>query len=116
MLQNPLDLSVQQLVLPFQHPVTMAVSEQPAPVAGPLTDFLQKIRQFVSGPIQNSREAGGRAMGDDVIYRPIVGVQVPLGLGVFLCGRQFLRPPGDSFNSEYLPCPALEPILDLLRN
>ena len=77
-----------------QHPIPVAVSEQPELIVGLLTDLLQEVRQLISRAVHRPREAGGRAVGDDVVHRPSVGAQVPSGLGVFLCGGQLLRPPG----------------------
>lgn len=77
-------------------PVT--VTEQPPAISSLLTDLPEEVRQSISRTTQSFRNAAGRTMGDDVVYLPAVGVQVPPGLSIFFLRREFLRPPGLAYD------------------
>jgi len=72
----------------------MTVTEQPAVVSSLLADILKEVRQRVSRKVQALHDAAGRTVGDDVVHRPTMRLQVPPGLGILLLRRQLLRPPG----------------------
>lgn len=76
----------------------MAVAEHPAAIAGLLANLLQEVCQFIPWTVKSLRKAAGRAVGDDVVHRPAVDIQVPPGLGILFLRRQLLRPPGLTYD------------------
>ena len=77
--------------------VVVVVAEQPVVVFCSFPYLLQEIREpirlVVAAPHEG--DAGGSAVGDDVVHLPADRVEASPRLGVFLIGRQFLRPPRD---------------------
>lgn len=75
----------------------MIVAEQPVVVFCSFLHLLQEVRKPVRLVVAAPREgdAGGRAVGDDVVHRPADRVEVSPRLGIFLIGGQLLRPPRD---------------------
>ena len=73
------------------------MAEQPVVVFCSFPYLLQEVREsvrlVVTGPHEG--DAGGSAVGDDVVHLPADRVEASPRLGVFLIGRQFLRPPRD---------------------
>ena len=76
----------QEDVLGINDFVVMVVPEQLVVVLCPVFDLLEEVRQvirhIVSGKLEGN--AGGCAVGEDVVHRPAVGVQVSSGLCIFL--------------------------------
>ena len=66
--------------------VVVVVTEQPVVVLGPVLDPLEEVRQVIRHVVPGELEgdAGGGAVGEDVVHRPVVGVQVSSGLCIFL--------------------------------
>ena len=66
--------------------VVVVMAEQPAVVFCSFPYLLQEVcepvRLVVAAPHEG--DAGGSAVGDDVVHRPAVGVQVSSGLCIFL--------------------------------
>ena len=58
--------------------IVMKMAEQPVVVSGPVFDFLQKVCQPVRPSVGDDllRYAGGGAVGQNVVHRPVMGVQV----------------------------------------
>ena len=58
--------------------VAVVVPEQPVVVLCPLFDLLEEVRQVIRHivPRELEGDAGGGAVGEDVVHRPTVGVQV----------------------------------------
>lgn len=75
--------------------IVMKMAEQPVMVPGPVFDLLQKVGQPVRLGVGDDlpRYAGGGAVGQNVVHRPVMGVQVLPGLFIFLIGGKFLRSP-----------------------
>ena len=77
--------------------VVMIVAEQPVVIFCSFLHLLQEIREpvrlVVTGPHEG--DAGGSAVGDDVVHLPADRVELSPRLGVFLIGGQLLRPPRD---------------------
>jgi len=73
------------------------MAEQPVVICCSFPDLLQKVREPVRLVVAASHEgdAGGGAVGDDVVHRPADRVEVSPCLGVFFIGGQLLRPPRD---------------------
>ena len=77
--------------------VAVVVSEEVVLEPAPLADFLQEVRQGVRRgvfPEQGVLNAGGSAVGDDVVHRPACFLQIGLGFPVLLLAGQLLLPPG----------------------
>lgn len=92
----------------------MTVTEQPLAISGLPADLLEEVRQRVSQTVQALHDAAGRTVGDDVVHRPAVGIQVPPSLGILILRGQFLRPPGlahDSILPPALPEQTEEPFV-----
>ena len=85
----------QQNVLFVNDPVVVIMTEQPVVVFRSFFDLLQEIREPVRLVVAAPHEgdAGGSAVGDDVVHRPADRVEASPRLGVFLIGWQFLHPP-----------------------
>ena len=64
----------------------MVVAKQPVVVLSPVFDLLEEVRQVVRHIVPGELEgnAGGGAVGEDVVHRPAAGIQVPSGLCIFL--------------------------------
>lgn len=62
--------------------VPVTVTEQPAAISGLPADLLEEVRQHVLRTAQFFRDAAGQTVGNDVIHRPAVGVQVSPGAAV----------------------------------
>ena len=75
--------------------VVMIVAEQPVVIFCSFLHLLQEIREpvrlVVTGPHEG--DAGGSAVGDDVVPLPADRVEASPRLGIFLIGGQLLRPP-----------------------
>ena len=73
------------------------MAEQPVVICCSFPDLLQEVREPVRLVVAASHEgdAGGGAVGDDVVHRPADRVEVSPCLGVFFIGGQLLRPPRD---------------------
>ena len=71
------------------------MAEQPVAVSCPFLYLLQEVRESVRLVVAAPHEgdAGGSAVGDDVVHLPADRVEVLPRLGVFLIGGQLLRPP-----------------------
>ena len=80
------DLLPKENVLFVHRLIVMKMAEQPVVVLCPVFDLLEEVRQvirhIVSGKLEGN--AGGCAVGEDVVHRPAVGVQVSSGLCIFL--------------------------------
>lgn len=74
--------------------VPVTVAEQPSAISSLLANLLEEVRQRISRTAQSFRDAAGGTVGDDVVYLPAMGVQVPPGLGIFLLRGELLRPSG----------------------
>ena len=87
----------QQNVLFVNDPVVVIMTEQPVVVFRSFFDLLQEIREPVRLVVAAPHEgdAGGSAVGDDVVHRPADRVEVSPCLGVFFIGGKLLRPPRD---------------------
>ena len=94
-LQDLHDLLPEQDVLFVNGFVVMIMAEQPVVVFRSFFDLLQEIREPVRLVVAAPHEgdAGGGAVGDDVVHLPADRVKASPRLGVFLTGGQFLRPP-----------------------
>ena len=57
--------------------VSVTMTEHPAAVAGLLANLLQEVRQFIPWTVKPPRKAAGWAVGDDVVYYPDAGNEVP---------------------------------------
>ena len=77
--------------------VVVVVAEQPVVVSCSFPYLLQEVREPVRLVVAASHEgdAGGSAVGDDVVHLPADRVEVSPRLGIFLIGGQLLRPPRD---------------------
>ena len=66
--------------------VAVVVSKQPVVVLCPVFDLLEEVRQVVRRVVLGELEgdAGGGAVGEDVVQRPAVGIQASSGLRIFL--------------------------------
>ena len=77
--------------------VVVVMAEQPAVVFCSFPYLLQEVcepvRLVVAAPHEG--DAGGSAVGDDVVHLPADRVELSPRLGVFLIGGQLLRPPRD---------------------
>ena len=73
------------------------MAEQPVVVFRSFFDLLQEIREPVRLVVAAPHEgdAGGSAVGDDVVHLPADRVKVSPRLGVFFIRGQLLRPPRD---------------------
>ena len=73
----------------------MIMAEQPVVVFCSFPYLLQEIREPIRLVVTASHEgdAGGGAVGDDVVHLPADRVEVSPCLGVFFIGGKFLRPP-----------------------
>lgn len=94
---HPYHLLVQQDKPLPDDPVVMVMPEEPVSEPAPLPDLLQKLCEGIrSGPApqQLVLDAGGGAVGDDVVHPPSRPLQIDTGLPVFLRSGQFLLPPG----------------------
>ena len=58
-----------------------------------LQEVREPVRLVVTGPREG--DAGGGAVGDDVVHLPAGRVKASPRLGVFFIGGQLLRPPRD---------------------
>ena len=97
----------------------MTVAEQPAAISGLLADLFEKVRQRVLRTVQLFRDTAGRAVGDDIVYLPVVSVQGTPGLGIFLLRGKFLRPQGLAHNPimiASLPEQAEKPFVIIKRS
>ena len=76
----------QEDVLGINGFVSVVVPEQPVVVLHPVFDLLEEVRQVIRHivPRELEGDAGGGAVGEDVVHRPAVGVQVSSGLCIFL--------------------------------
>ena len=85
----------QQNVLFVNGFVVVIMAEQPVAVFRSFFDLLQEVREsvrlVVTGPHEG--DAGGSAVGDDVVHLPADCVEVSPCLGVFFIGGKLLRPP-----------------------
>ena len=96
--------------------IVMKMAKQPVMVPDPVFDLLQKVCQPVHLSVGEDlpRYAGGGAVGQNVVHRPVMGIQVFSGLLILLIGGEFLRLPGYPFNPEpgtasaHPPVPFLE--------
>ena len=77
--------------------VVVVVAEQPVVVSCSFPHLLQKVREPVRLVVAVSHEgdAGGGAVGDDVVHLPADRVEASPRFGIFLIGGQLLRPPRD---------------------
>lgn len=75
--------------------VVVVMAEQPAVVFCSFPYLLQEVCEPVRLVVAASHEgdAGGGAVGDDVIYLPADRVKAVPCFGVFFVGGQLLRPP-----------------------
>ena len=75
--------------------VVVIMAEQPVVVFCSFPYLLQEVREPVRLVVAAPHEgdAGGSAVGDDVVHLPADRVEVSPRLGVFLIGGQLLRPP-----------------------
>ena len=73
------------------------MAEQPVVVFCSFPYLLQEVREPVRLVVAASHEgdAGGSAVGDDVVHLPADRVKASPRFGVFLIGGQLLRPPRD---------------------
>ena len=76
----------QEDVLGINGSVVMVVAKQPVVVLGPVFDLLEEVRQVIRHIVPGELEgdAGGGAVGEDVVHRPAVGVQVFTCFCIFL--------------------------------
>ena len=86
------------------------MAEQPVVVFRSFFDLLQEIREPVRLVVAAPHEgdAGGSAVGDDVVHRPADRVEVSPCLGVFFIGGQLLDPPRDMVDAVSRSWLALE--------
>ena len=75
--------------------VVMIMAEQSVVIFCSFPYLLQEIREPVRLVVAAPHEgdAGGSAVGDDVVHLPADRVKVSLRFGIFLIGGQLLRPP-----------------------
>ena len=96
--------------------VVVVVAEQPVVVFCSFPYLLQKVREPVRLVVAASREgdAGGSAVGNDVVHLPADRVEASPCLGVFLIGGQLLRPPRnmvDAVSRSWLALERHDPLL-----
>ena len=98
--------------------VVVVVAEQPVVIFCSLLYLLQEVREpirlVVAAPCEGN--AGGSAVGDDVVHRPADRVEVSPRLCVFFIGRQLLRPPRnvvDAVSRSWLALEHREPSLKI---
>ena len=98
--------------------VVVVMAEQPAVVFCSFPYLLQEVcepvRLVVAAPHEG--DAGGSAVGDDVVHLPADRVELSPRLGVFLIGGQFLCPPRnvvDSVPRSWLAPERHEPLLKI---
>lgn len=81
----------------------MIMSEEVILELAPLADLLQKVCEGIwlgQRPQQVVLDAGGSAVGEDVVHRPPSLVQAGPGLGVLRLAGQLLPPPGAVVDPE----------------
>ena len=85
----------QQDVLFINGFVVVVMAEQPVVVFCSFLHLLQEVREPIRLVVAASHEgdAGGSAVGDDVVHLPADRVEASPRLGVFLIGGKLLRPP-----------------------
>ena len=100
---HPYHLLIQQDKPLPDDPVVMVMPEEPVSEPAPLPDLLQKLCEGIRGgpaPQQLVLDAGGGAVGDDVVHPPSRPLQIDTGLPVFLRSGQFLLPPGTAVDPK----------------
>lgn len=98
--------------------VVVIVAEQPVIVFCSFPYILQEVREPIRLVVAAAHEgdAGGGAVGDDVVHLPADRVEASPCLGVFLIGWQFLRPPRnvvDAVSRSWLALEHHEPSLKI---
>ena len=75
--------------------VVVVVAEQPVVICCSFPHLLQEVREPICLVVSAPREgdAGGSAVGDDVVHLPVVSLQILQGFDVFLIRGKFLPPP-----------------------
>ena len=94
-LQDLHDLLPEQDVLFVNGFVVMIMAEQPVVVFCSFPYLLQEVREPVCLVVAAPHEgdAGGSAVGDDVVHLPVISLQILQGFDVFLIRGKFLPPP-----------------------
>ena len=81
----------------------MVVSEEVILELAPLADLLQKVCEGIwlgQRPQEIVLDAGGTAVGEEVVHRPPGPVEVGPGLGILRLAGQLLPPPGAVVDPE----------------
>ena len=100
---QPYDLLVQQHIFFPDDLIFMVVSEEMILEPAPLADSLQEVGEgirFGQRPQQVVLDAGGSAVGEEVVHRPPDLVQAGPGLGILHFVGQLLPPPGAVVDPE----------------